>query len=233
MGDLESTLKRLGYRWFELDEKIDLAELLISILGSKNLRFIKAIPFIIYQTKISRKEQLDWARIHQLSLQKKLEKEIIFLIYLSSKIFHKEKLFSLEQELETYINGNLGLNERKLLIKNPDAYLTHINFRIPHFHAFLDEAYRDFLTSLKLAAWEKKEYIQEEIAKTKEINLKFALSVLFKKKQREIIQKILAQQALNKTEYEYYIRIIKKRLDALIQLSELAQSVLQKKIVRE
>jgi hypothetical protein len=63
--------------------------------------------------------------------------------------------------------------------------------------------------------------------------LKFALSFLFKKKQREIIQKILREQALTKTEYEYYIRIIKKRLEALLQIKELAEAVLRKKAKRE
>ncbi len=108
-----------------------------------------------------------------------------------------------------------------------------MNFKLSDFNSFLEETYREFLTSLKLEKLEEKEYLQEEISKSKELDLKFALSFLFKKKQREIIQKILREQSLTKTEYEYYIRIIKKRLEALLQIKDLAEAVLKKKAKRE
>ncbi len=232
MGDLEYALKKLGYHWFELDEKLDLAELIINILRSKNLRFIKAIPFIIYQSRKNSQAALDWDKLKKLSAKSKLEKETILLIYLSRQIFKKEKLFDLAKELEKYLIRNLTSTEKKTLTKNPNTYLKKLSFKLSDFNAFLEETYREFLTSLKLEKLEKQEYLQEEISKSKELDLKFSLSFLFQKKQREIIQKILQEQALTKTEYEYYIRIIKKRLEALLQLKELAEAVLRKKAKR-
>ncbi len=100
MGDLESTLNKLGYHWFELDEKLDLAELIINIIRSKNLRFIKAIPFIIYQSKKNAQAILDWDKLGRLSAKAHLEREIFILIYLSQQIFKKEKLLNLADESE-------------------------------------------------------------------------------------------------------------------------------------
>lgn len=229
MEDLKYTLHKLGYRWFELEKDFDLAELIIKILHSKDLRLIKAVPFIIYQSKKNSKTFLDLDKLRQLSAKNNLKNETIFLIYLSQQIYKKEKLFDLAGELETYQKNNLTSKERDVLHKNPEAYLKKLSFKISNFKAFWEETYREFLTSLKLKKLEKQEYLQEEISKSKELELKFALSFLFKKKQREIIQKIISEQSLTKTEYEYYIRIIKKRLEALIQIKELAETVLRKK----
>ncbi len=232
MGDLEYALNKLGYHWFELDEKLDLAELIINIIRSKNLRFIKAIPFIIYQSKKNAQAILDWDKLGRLSAKAHLEREIIILIYLSRRIFQKEKLLDLAEDLEKYLEQNLTSKERKILTKNPNANLKKLNFKLSDFNSFLEETYREFLTSLKLEKLEKQEYLQEEISRSKELDLKFSLSFLFQKKQREIIQKILQEQVLTKTEYEYYIRIIKKRLEALIRLKELAEAVLRKRAKR-
>ncbi len=233
MGDLEYTLKKLGYHWFELEEELDLAELMINILHSKNLRFIKAIPFIIYRGKKNSQAFLDWDKLEELSAKNRLDNETFLLIYLSWKIFQKEGLSELAKELKKYLEKNLTLKERHTLTKNPNAHLKMLSFKISDFKTFSEETYREFLTSLKLERLEEQEYLQEEISKSKELDLKFALSFLFKKKQRGIIQKILQEQPLTKTEYEYYIRIIKKRLEALIQIKELAEAIIRKKAKRE
>lgn len=232
MGDLESALRKIGYHWFEIEEKMDLAELIISIIRSKNLRFTKAIPFIIYQSKRKEQAALDWDKLKRLSDKSGLAKEAAFLVYLSQQIFKRTNLSNLSEEAGKYLR-NLTSSEQKILFKNTNAYLKKLSFKINDFNSFREETYREFLTSLKLEKLGQQEYLQEEISKSKELELQYALSFLFKRKQREIIRKMLQEKTLTKTEYEYYIRIIKKRLEALVQLKELSEAVLGKKAKQE
>ena len=72
-----------------------------------------------------------------------------------------------------------------------------------------------------------------QISRIKEKGIQDSMSYLFKKKQREIILKVLAEKSLTKTESEYYSRIIKKKLDAIAALSEIASLSLRKQVKRE
>ena len=58
-----------------------------------------------------------------------------------------------------------------------------------------------------------------------ERNLQLWLSYIFTKKEREIIEKILNEKPLTKTEYEYYSRKAKKKLNAIMYLQELSRAV--------
>jgi hypothetical protein len=74
---------------------------------------------------------------------------------------------------------------------------------------------------------QKHERLSEQIERTKEIAFNEALSELFSDRQIEIVRKILARQALTKTEREYFSRVIKKRMAAVgnTDLQTLAASV--------
>ncbi|MFH1316353.1 MAG: hypothetical protein ABII01_02440 [Candidatus Woesearchaeota archaeon] len=74
--------------------------------------------------------------------------------------------------------------------------------------------------------------LSNTILRLKEKNLQSSLNILFKKKQKEIILKILNDKTLTKTEYEYYIRTIKKKMDSIIQLHDLSSTALRKEIKR-
>ncbi|MFH1053948.1 MAG: hypothetical protein V1740_06035 [Candidatus Woesearchaeota archaeon] len=74
--------------------------------------------------------------------------------------------------------------------------------------------------------------LSSTILRLKEKNLQSSLNILFKKRQKEIILKILNYKTLTKTEYEYYIRTIKKKLDSIIQLHDLSSITLRKEIKR-
>jgi hypothetical protein len=59
-----------------------------------------------------------------------------------------------------------------------------------------------------------------------ERNLQMWLSQLFTKKEKYIIQRILAEKPISKTDYEYYSRKTKKKLNAIINLKDFATSTL-------
>jgi len=163
-----------------------------------------------------------------------LKSEVNLFIFLTKRIFEKLKIKKHSQELKDYIKRNISEKEltsfRKR--KNENQYLKNLSFKISNLTSFFEETYKDFVMNKKALEFEEKSKIYEEFSKSKELDLKFALSKLFKKKQREILGKILSEKRLTKTEYEYYIRIIKKKLDAIIQLKEIAETVLRKKAKR-
>jgi hypothetical protein len=59
-----------------------------------------------------------------------------------------------------------------------------------------------------------------------ERNLQMSLSQLFTKKEKYIIQRILDEKPISKTDYEYYSRKTKKKLNAIINLADFAKSAL-------
>ena len=59
-----------------------------------------------------------------------------------------------------------------------------------------------------------------------ERNLQMWLSQLFTKKEKYIIQRILDEKPISKTDYEYYSRKTKKKLNAIINLRDFAKSAL-------
>jgi len=71
-----------------------------------------------------------------------------------------------------------------------------------------------------------------QLSKIRENELKNSISNLFKPKQKEIIFKVLNEEPLTKTEAEYYSRIIKKKLEAITALNDMANMALRKQIRR-
>lgn len=69
--------------------------------------------------------------------------------------------------------------------------------------------------------------LTEQIRISSERDTYLALSTLFPRKQREIIEKKLAGQKLTKTEQEYYSRVIKKKLQAIQDLQALSRALLR------
>jgi len=59
-----------------------------------------------------------------------------------------------------------------------------------------------------------------------ERNLQMWLSQIFTKKEKYILNRLLNEKPISKTEYEYYSRKTKKKLNAIINLQELAKSLL-------
>lgn len=58
-----------------------------------------------------------------------------------------------------------------------------------------------------------------------ERNQEFQLSLLFTPKEKELLKKLLQEKPFTKTEYEYYSRKTKKKLQAIIQLQEFAKTL--------
>ena len=74
------------------------------------------------------------------------------------------------------------------------------------------------------------EHANEKLRQRQSFNLHMHLSTLFSPKQKELVLKKAAGKSLNKTEREYYSRVVKKKLEALTntELRRLATTLTKK-----
>lgn len=179
---LNQKLAEAGYQM--LGQQSEIEELIVSILQTKDTRYLKAIPFLIYA------HHPDLQRIIAHTKNKPLFAEIIGI---TRKIFKEE-----------------GIEIKLLLIDKK----TNFNY---------EEFKQEF--ELQRRRQEKPSFLLEKEKFHAERNLQLWLSYIFTKKEREIIGKMLNEKELTKTEYEYYSRKAKKKLNAIIHLQELSRAV--------
>jgi len=186
--EIEKKLNQAGYQMLGLDENIE--KLILAILKTKNERYLKAIPFLIYKYKPNLKE----------IIEKTKNKEL-----LSSILEITKKIFS----------------EFKIKIEIP---LLHIeNKEKLNYNEFRDE--------FELQLNNKPDLLIDKQKIYEERNLEMWLSNLFTRKEKEIIKKILEEEKLTKTEYEYYSRKTRKKLNSIIGLEDFAKMLYSKKAV--
>jgi len=189
MGIIENKLSKAGYQMLGIDESIE--NLILTILQTKNIRYLKAIPFLIYKHKADLKE----------IIEKTKNKELLSAVLkITKKIF---------LEFDIKIN-------------------------IPELHTNFKEklAFNEFKEEFELQLNNKPDLLIDKQKIYEERNLEMWLSQLFTKKEKEIIKKILEEQQLTKTEYEYYSRKTKKKLNSIIGLEDFAKMLYPKGIKR-
>ncbi len=155
-------------------------------------------------------------------------KAIPYLIYLHKpnidSILSKTKNKKLLRELIT-ITGKI-FTEEKIPITLPttdeDTKKTTLNY---------EEFKQEF--RMQKQRGEKTELLSDKERIYSERNTQLWLSQLFTTKEKEIILKLFDEQPLTKTEYEYYSRKTKKKLNAIANLQELARALLPQSPKRE
>ena len=220
VNETKYLLDKIGYSLFEIEDQIDINKLILDILKTKDLRLIKSIPFVIY--KIPKIELIK---------NNKFKVELDLILFLTRIIFKKNRINQNTLELNKFIKENISKKDLETFTKgkNDNLFLKKLSFRINSIESFGSELNTEFIMNKKISELEEKQKIYDSLSKTKELDIRFALSKIFKKKQREIIQKIINNKNLTKTEYEYYIRIIKKKLEAILLLNEIAETTLRRK----
>jgi hypothetical protein len=188
-GMIETELEEAGYT---LLGRKNIYDLVLNILESKNTRYLKAIPFLIY------KYDLDIEKFNKL-YSNKLFKEIIGITkQLFYKFEIKKKIPLFFTSYSTTLDFNEFADEFELQIKNIKSDL------------FLDK---------------QKIYAERE--------LEMSLSKIFTKKERQIIKRLLDDKPISKTDYEYYSRLTKKKLNSIINLEDFAKSIFNKNPLRD
>ncbi|MFH1276352.1 MAG: hypothetical protein ABIH82_04540 [Candidatus Woesearchaeota archaeon] len=178
---IERKLSEAGYK---LLGESEIENIILSIIGKKDNRFLKAIPYLIYL------HSPDLDKINAKTKNKKLLGEIINI---TRKIFEEEGI------------------QRKLPQLDK---ITTLNF---------EEFKQEF--NLQKRGSEKPTLLLDKEKIYAERNLQMWLSRLFTKKEKYIIQRILGEKPISKTDYEYYSRKTKKKLNAIINLKNFAKTV--------
>ncbi len=192
--DIDTELISAGYQMLG-DNKIE--NLILSILKTKNERYLKALPFLIYL------HSPDISFIKIKTKQKALFHEIIKI---TIKIFNDSKLYKKASKLNSNLENNPIKNSNNKIKLNYNDFLNE--FILQHNKANGPDLIID------------KEKIHSE--RSTQMNL----SIIFTNKEKEIIQKILNESPINKTESEYYSRKTKKKLFAITSLQNLAKTML-------
>ncbi len=179
---IEKQLYDAGYRLLGADESKE--QLILSILTSENIRYLKAIPFLIYR------HDLNFERIFGKTAKKNIFGKIMAF---TRKIFEENNI----GKSLPYFEGeaNLDYNEFKQEFELQKANMNGPNLLL-----------------------EKQEIYAER-------DLQMWLSLLFTKKEKWIIGRILEEKPISRTDYEYYSRNTKKKLNSIIGLQDFAKTL--------
>jgi len=191
--EIEKKLTEAGYSMFGDEETM--GELILNILKTKNTRYLKAIPFLIY------KHMADINRIYQLSKNNKLFQAIIAITARLANEF--DILLVFPEELE----------------ENLEKYFDEISKSGLNYNEFKDEFELQLRNQAKPSLLIDKQKIYEER------NIQFSLSQLFTKKEKLIIKRLLHEKPISRTDYEYYSRKTRKKLRGIINLEDFAKTI--------
>ncbi len=243
--EIAGLLEQIGYAYFKVEEPINIEEVIIKILLGKEQRFIKAIPFVIYLTAKNKSLSFDVESLLKKAKEKKLNYEVKTLLYLTIKILCildkdnmlitslQKKLTQQEQTLFNMYFPSKEYPQFNLKRVSSSKKKTVYSETIAYINLSFDEYLYDFIAQKKLYEAHQQLSLAEKMNKEKEYDLQYALHILFKPKQKEIIQKIIDGIPLTKVEYDYYFKTIKKRLRAVKLFADFADVVIQKKISKE
>lgn len=194
--DIEKKLAEAGYRMLGDNESME--GFILDILRTKNIRYLKAIPFLIYRYKP------DIARIEQYYMDDSLFRAILTI---TSRLFTE---FGIKGILQEYEEGSL---ER-------------FGSALKEFKLDYDEFKGEFESQLRketgppLFIEKQKVYAERD--------LQMYLSELFTKKEKWIIGRLLEEKPISRTDYEYYSRNTKKKLGSIIGLQDFAKALYAK-----
>jgi len=187
---IEKKLTEAGYRMFGIDE--NMGELIQSILKTKNIRYLKAIPFLIYKYKPNLEN------IFKETINKDLFAAILSI---SKQIFQ-------ESNIEIIIPNDIIKNYK---LKDKLDY---------------NEFKEEF--EIQLRNEKKPKLLIDKQQIYAERNLQMWLSQLFTKKEKQIIKRMLEEKPISRTDYEYYSRKTKKKLNSIINLQDFARTIYTK-----
>lgn len=211
--ELYRDLADWGYGLIRFEKRADPGELLRELVKTDEVRLLEGFP-VVLTSWLTESESLP-IRLDQVEsgLESAGEKKRFRLLVASTwqLLGTHEGLEESRQPLREYLqseDSNLMAAVRSSFAEGRKLNLGRIKLSPERLQTTFD----NYVVATKL---EKQERIAEQIVRVREIAFNEALSELFADRQAEIVRKILARQALTKTEREYFSRVIKKRLAAI------------------
>ena len=218
--ELLENLKRLGFALMETKEDFDVNKTLAEVVKSNDTRLWEGFPVLL--ANAVQEYHFDYDKVLK-NLTKKEGREAFYsLLLLSLALYQYYHLsFTWVNELKKRLS-----NQDVVYMKNLRNYLSHgevFHLGNKRFHpSRLKETFNNYFE-------QDAERTRQLKGKYEELSLEYGLSQLFSPKQKELFQKKLKGDPLNKTEREYYSRTVKKKVSALAnpELHRLAQKLME------
>ena len=195
--NIEKKLGEAGYQL--LGDSKNIEKLILDILKTENIRYLKAIPFIIY------KHHLDINQIYKAN--KNTKSLFTAIITITKKIFQE---LNIKKNLLEFIPSNS---------KDTEIYTKK---KLINYEEFKAEFELQLRNSTKPDLFIEKQKIYAER------DLQMQLSQLFTKKEKHIIKRLLNEKPISRTDYEYYSRKTKKKIASIIGLQDFAKTIYSK-----
>ena len=217
--NLLDNLNQLGFQLMETRADVDVNKTLAEVVKSKDTRLWEGFPVLL--ANAARDYNFDYNQVQQF-LTKKEQQDFRTLLLLSLALFqHYHLSFGWSNRLKkTFSQQDLG---RLKKLKKSLSQGNSVSVGSRRFDSSrLKQAFNNYFEQDA----EKTRRLKE---KHEELSLEYALSQLFSPKQKELFQKKLKGEVLNKTEKEYYSRTVKKKVSALAnpELHRLAQKLME------
>ncbi len=256
METLSYRLGDLGYSMLGRERSIDVASLIEDIVRSGEHRYLKSVPFIVERAGME--GSVDDVRA-ELDVEDFLgpgpddmQRLMRFLLLTVSYTVMEgtEESAGWRGRLRTALTRayETGLGSIKTLTPPSHPVVEgYLRFRgrsksAPTFPSLVEavrkwfpqvDEYRDeYLMQRRIRSLEERRTMEERRRLENERRTNLALARLFPRKQREVVRKVVMHEPLSKSEYEYYIRVVKKKLKAIRTLAELASDALTVRPVR-
>jgi len=216
---LLDNLNRLGFQLMETRADVDANKTLAEVVKSKDTRLWEGFPVLL--ANAARDYNFDYNQVQQF-LTKKEQQDFRTLLLLSLALFqHYHLSFAWSNRLKkTFSQQDLARLKKLRKSLSQDNKVSVGNRRLDP--SRLKQAFNNYFEQDA----EKTRRLKE---KHEELSLEYALSQLFSPKQKELFQKKLKGEVLNKTEKEYYSRTVRKKVSALAnpELHRLAQKLME------
>ena len=216
---LLDNLNRLGFQLMETKADVDANKTLAEVVKSKDTRLWEGFPVLL--ANAARDYNFDYNQVQQF-LTKKEQQDFRTLLLLSLALFqHYHLSFAWSNRLKkTFSQQDLARLKKLRKSLSQDNKVSVGNRRFDP--SRLKQAFNNYFEQDA----EKTRRLKE---KHEELSLEYALSQLFSPKQKELFQKKLKGEVLNKTEKEYYSRTVRKKVSALAnpELHRLARKLME------
>ncbi|MEA3379007.1 MAG: hypothetical protein U9Q69_05225 [Nanoarchaeota archaeon] len=194
---IEKKLAEAGYSM--LGDNEDIEKLILNILETGNIRYLKAIPFLIYK--------------HDINIRIIYKAGMNVMILFSAIMIITKRIFQ-ELDIKKNIPEYLPIETKKI-----EACMKK---RLMNYKEFKQEFELQLRNETKPSSLIDKQKIYAER------DLQMYLSRLFTKKEKQIIRRLLEGKSISRTDYEYYSRKTKKKLNSIIGLQDFAKTLYAK-----
>jgi len=217
---LLKNLNRLGLQLVEPDEQFDANKTLADVVASADTRLWECFPVLL--ANAARDHAFDYDATATYLAKKGDKTNLRALLLLSLAMYEHYHLSFL---WANNLKKNLSDREKDTLKTHKEALNRNTSLKVS-----------DRLFDASRLKEMFQEYFRKETDNTRQLQMKheelsmeYALSQLFSPKQKELFKKKTEGAPLNKTEREYYSRVVKKKVAALAnpELHRLAQRLME------